>query len=82
MRVGTPLTAIAQASVRNPDCFFCGRVATWRLILWFLVAGATKGYDVGTYGRSVSLLPLARLARRLAGNAKSNQKEAIYRASS
>ena len=43
---------------------------------------AAKGYDVGTYGRSVSLLPLARLARRLVGNAKGNQKEPTYRASS
>ena len=31
--------------------FSCGRVATWRQILWLLVAAAAKGYDARIYGR-------------------------------
>jgi hypothetical protein len=36
--------------------FFCSAWQTWRQIFWLLIAAAAKGYDVRTYGRSVSFV--------------------------
>ena len=48
----------------SPADFFCGRVATLRQILWFLVPAAARAT---TLERMVGWLPPARLARTLAG---------------
>jgi hypothetical protein len=53
--------------VGRTPIFFAGAWRPGDKSFSFWLAATAKGYDVGTSGRSVSLLPLARFACRLAG---------------